>query len=84
MKPGQQIPILAIALFAASADGNKDEREAIRRIVELSEAATDTAMGTDAFQKLLGPAKQIQTHYLPQIQQQASMLDMGRVIARGG
>jgi len=35
----------------------------------------------DTFQNLLGPAKQMQTQYLPQIQQQAGTLDMGRVMA---
>jgi len=46
----------------------------------------DTTMLRDTFQNLLGPAKQMQTRYLPQIQQQASSLDMGRVMAmvRGG
>jgi len=45
-----------------------------------------TAALKDTFQNLLGPAKQLQTQYLPQIQQQASTLDMGRVMAmvRGG
>jgi len=46
----------------------------------------DTAMLRDTFQNLLGPAKQMQTNYLPQIRQQAQTLDMGRVMAmvRGG
>jgi len=46
----------------------------------------DAAMLRDTFQNLLGPAKEMQTRYLPQIQQQASSLDMGRVMAmvRGG
>ena len=46
----------------------------------------NTAMLKDTFQNLLGPAKQMQAQYLPQIQQQASTLDMGRVMAmvRGG
>ena len=46
----------------------------------------DTAMLRDTFQNLLGPAKQMQTQYLPQIRQQAETLDMGRVMAmvRGG
>jgi uncharacterized protein (DUF697 family)/tellurite resistance protein len=46
----------------------------------------DTAMLRDTFQNLLGPAKQMQTRYLPQIRQQAETLDMGRVMAmvRGG
>lgn len=35
----------------------------------------------DSFQSLLGPAKQMQTQYLPQIRQQADTLDMGRVMA---
>lgn len=41
----------------------------------------NTAMLKDTFQNLLGPAKQMQTQYLPQIRQQASTLDMGRVMA---
>jgi uncharacterized protein (DUF697 family) len=41
----------------------------------------NTVMLKDTFQNLLGPAKQMQTQYLPQIQQQASTLDMGRVMA---
>lgn len=36
MRPTQQKPILACALVAAFGDGNKDEHEALRRIVELS------------------------------------------------
>lgn len=46
----------------------------------------DTAMLRDTFQNLLGPAKQMQTQYLPQIRQQAETLDMGQVMAmvRGG
>lgn len=35
----------------------------------------------DSFQNLLGPAKQLQAQYLPQIRQQAETLDMGRVMA---
>lgn len=41
----------------------------------------DTALLKDTFQNLLGPAKQLQTQYLPQIRQQAGTLDMGRVMA---
>ena len=41
----------------------------------------NTAILKDTFQNLLGPAKQMQTQYLPQIQQQAGTLDMGRVMA---
>ena len=46
----------------------------------------DTAVLRDTFQNLLGPAKQMQTQYLPQIQQQAATLDMGKVMSmvRGG
>ena len=40
-----------------------------------------TAVLRDTFQNLLGPAKQMQTQYLPQIQQQAATLDMGRVMS---
>ena len=40
-----------------------------------------TAVLKDTFQNLLGPAKLMQTQYLPQIQQQAGTLDMGRVMA---
>ena len=35
----------------------------------------------DTFQSLLGPAKQLQTQYLPQIQQKAATLDAGQVMA---
>lgn len=35
----------------------------------------------ESFQNLLGPAKQMQTQYLPQIQQEANNLDMGRIMA---
>lgn len=41
----------------------------------------DTALLRDTFQNLLGPAKQMQTQYLPQIRHQAETLDMGRVMA---
>lgn len=34
----------------------------------------------DTFQNLLGPAKEMQTRYLPQIRQQASTLDMGSIM----
>ena len=46
----------------------------------------NTTLLKDTFQNLLGPAKQLQTQYLPQIRQQAETLDMGRVMAmvRGG
>jgi uncharacterized protein (DUF697 family) len=46
----------------------------------------NTTLLKDTFQNLLGPAKQMQTQYLPQIRQQAETLDMGRVMAmvRGG
>ena len=35
----------------------------------------------DTFQSLLGPAKQLQTQYVPQIQQKAATLDAGQVMA---
>ena len=40
----------------------------------------------ETFQNLLGPAKQMQAQYLPQIQQKASTLDLAQVMAmaRGG
>ncbi len=41
----------------------------------------NTAVLKDTFQNLLGPAKQMQTQYLPQIRQQAETLDIGRVMA---
>ncbi len=40
-----------------------------------------TAMLRDAFQNLLGPAKQLQTQYLPQIQQKAATLDAAQVMS---
>ncbi len=41
----------------------------------------NTVMLKNTFQDLLGPAKQMQTQYLPQIQQQAGTLDMGSIMA---
>lgn len=45
-----------------------------------------TALLQETFQGLLGPAKQMQAQYLPQIQQKAQTLDAGQVLAmvRGG
>lgn len=45
-----------------------------------------TALLRESFQNLLGPAKQMQAQYLPQIEQRARTLDMGQVInlVRGG
>ncbi|MCJ7800270.1 MAG: DUF533 domain-containing protein [Polaromonas sp.] len=45
-----------------------------------------TALLRETFQGLLAPAKQLQTQYLPQIQQKASTLDVAQVMAlvRGG
>ena len=40
-----------------------------------------TAMLRETFQNLLGPAKQLQTQYLPQIQQKAATLDAGQILA---
>ncbi|MDP3476919.1 YcjF family protein [Hydrogenophaga sp.] len=40
-----------------------------------------TALLRDTFQNLLGPAKQMQAQYLPQIQQQAQTLDAAKVLA---
>ena len=40
-----------------------------------------TAVLRDSFQNLLGPAKQMQAQYLPQIQQKASTLDAGQIMA---
>ncbi|MDZ4202117.1 MAG: DUF533 domain-containing protein [Gallionella sp.] len=39
-----------------------------------------TALLRETFQDLLGPAKQLQTQYLPQIQQKAATLDAGQVM----
>ena len=41
----------------------------------------NTAVLRETFQSLKGPARQMQTQYMPQIRQQAETLDMGRVIA---
>lgn len=41
----------------------------------------NTALLKETFQGLLAPAKQLQTQYLPQIQQTASTLDAGKVLA---
>ncbi len=45
-----------------------------------------TALLKDSFQNLLGPAGEMQTRYLPQIQQKAGNLDAGQIMAlvRGG
>jgi uncharacterized protein (DUF697 family) len=40
-----------------------------------------SALLRETFQDLLGPAKQLQTQYLPQIQQKAATLDAGQVMA---
>jgi len=40
-----------------------------------------TALLRDTFQSLLGPARQMQTQYLPQIQQKAASLDAGQIMA---
>lgn len=40
-----------------------------------------TAMLRDTFQNLLGPAKQMQSQYLPQIQHKAATLDAGKIMA---
>lgn len=40
-----------------------------------------TAMLRETFQNLLGPAKQMQSQYLPQIQQKAATLDAGKIMA---
>jgi hypothetical protein len=40
-----------------------------------------SALLRESFEGLLGPAKQMQAQYLPQIRQQAGSLDMGRVMA---
>jgi len=41
----------------------------------------DTALLRDTFQSLLGPAKQMQSQYLPQIRQRAATLDAGQIMA---
>ena len=41
----------------------------------------DTALLRETFQGLLGPAKQLQTQYLPQMQEKASTLDASQVMA---
>ena len=41
----------------------------------------NTALLRETFADLLGPAKQLQTQYLPQIQQKAATLDAGQVMA---
>jgi uncharacterized protein (DUF697 family)/tellurite resistance protein len=40
-----------------------------------------TGLLRDTFQSLLGPAKEMQAQYLPQIQQKAGSLDVGQVMA---
>ena len=41
----------------------------------------NTALLRETFQSLLGPAKQMQAQYLPQIQQKAATLDAGQIMA---
>jgi uncharacterized protein (DUF697 family) len=43
--------------------------------------AMNSGILRDTFQNLLGPAKQLQTQYLPQIQQKASTLDVTQVMS---
>jgi len=40
-----------------------------------------TALLQDSFRHPLGPAKDLQTQYLPQIQQRAGSLDAGQIMA---
>ena len=40
-----------------------------------------TAMLRESFQDMLGPAKQLQTDYLPQIRQKAATLDAGQIMS---
>ena len=40
-----------------------------------------TALLKESFQNLLGPAKQLQAQYLPQIQSQAASLDAGKIMS---
>ena len=46
----------------------------------------NTALLQETFQGLLGPAKQLQQQYLPQIEQRAQSLDAGQImnLVRGG
>jgi len=48
--------------------------------------AMNSAVLRDTFQNLLGPAKQMQAQYLPQIQQKANTLDVAQIMSmvRGG
>ena len=41
----------------------------------------NSALLRETFENLLGPAKEMQTRYLPQIQQRASNLDMGQIMS---
>lgn len=45
-----------------------------------------TAVLRETFQELLGPAKQLQNQYLPQIREKAATLDARQImgLARGG
>jgi uncharacterized protein (DUF697 family)/uncharacterized tellurite resistance protein B-like protein len=43
----------------------------------------DTAVLKDTYQSLLAPAKDLQTRYLPQIQQKAQTLDAGQIMQLG-
>ena len=79
MNPEQKKPILAIALFAAFATTYTLGQVAKR--YHAGGRVMSTAVLCDTFQNLLGPAKKMQTQYLPQIRQQAETLDLGRVMA---
>lgn len=62
------------------------EQRFLAELKSLLKLDAETAVLKDTFQNLLGPAKQMQTQYLPQIQQQASTLDAAQIMAmvRGG
>ena len=62
------------------------EQRFLAELKGLLKLDAETAVLKDTFQNLLGPAKQMQTQYLPQIQQQASTLDAAQIMAmmRGG
>jgi hypothetical protein len=86
---------LAIALHAAFADGAKRDCEREATTYALGQEAKrhraggramSTALLRGAFQRLLGPASQLQAQYLSPMQQKASTPDAGQImgLVRGG
>jgi tellurite resistance protein len=86
--PGERQLAYEMAVCVCDADGRQSaaEQRFLAELKGLLKLDAETAVLKDTFQNLLGPAKQMQTQYLPQIQQQASTLDAAQIMAmvRGG